>query len=105
MLAPHRRHELLDWARRTGGLIIEDGYDAEFRYDREPVGCRQGVAPDQVAYIGSVNMALVLELPAGVDDAALAVAAARPGPVLGYAAHSPGELESPVRTLAGLIGA
>jgi GntR family transcriptional regulator / MocR family aminotransferase len=58
VLAPRRRHELLDWARHTGGLIIEDDYDAEFRYDRDPVGCLQGLAPDLVAHIGSVSKAL-----------------------------------------------
>ncbi|MFV2087116.1 PLP-dependent aminotransferase family protein [Micromonospora sp. LOL_021] len=220
VLAPHRRHELLAWARRSGRLIIEDDYDAEFRYDRDPVGCLQGLAPDLVAHIGSVSKALapgmrlgwlsvppdlgpavlagkaaadlggpvleqlafaellgsggydrhlrrsrlvhrrrrdaliaalrrhlpqaqvsgiaaglhlVLRLPAGVDDTALAAAATRaglgpvplsatrldlspagrpsggrttaaePGLVLGYAAHSPGELASAVQLLAGLM--
>lgn len=58
VLAPGRRAELIDWARRTGGLIIEDDYDAEFRYDRDPVGCLQGVAPDVVALVGSASKAL-----------------------------------------------
>ena len=49
VLAPARRAALVDWARRTGGLVIEDDYDAEFRYDRDPVGCLQGLAPDVVA--------------------------------------------------------
>ncbi|WP_244871565.1 PLP-dependent aminotransferase family protein [Catellatospora sp. TT07R-123] len=58
VLAPGRRAELIAWARRTGGLIIEDDYDAEFRYDRDPVGCLQGVAPDVVALVGSASKAL-----------------------------------------------
>lgn len=58
VLAPRRRAALMDWARRTGGLIIEDDYDAEFRYDRDPVACLQGLAPDAVALIGSVSKAL-----------------------------------------------
>ena len=58
VLAPARRAALVDWARRTGGLIVEDDYDAEFRYDREPVGCLQGLAPDVVALVGSVSKAL-----------------------------------------------
>lgn len=58
VLAPDRRAELTVWARRTGGLIIEDDYDAEFRYDREPVGCLQGLAPDVVALVGSASKAL-----------------------------------------------
>ncbi|MEU7821564.1 PLP-dependent aminotransferase family protein [Catellatospora sp. NPDC049133] len=58
VLAPERRAELIAWARRTGGLVIEDDYDAEFRYDREPVGCLQGLAPDVVALVGSASKAL-----------------------------------------------
>ncbi|WP_230686588.1 MocR-like pyridoxine biosynthesis transcription factor PdxR [Catellatospora vulcania] len=58
VLAPDRRAELIAWARRTGGLVIEDDYDAEFRYDREPVGCLQGLAPDVVALVGSASKAL-----------------------------------------------
>jgi GntR family transcriptional regulator/MocR family aminotransferase len=58
VLAPARRGALVAWARRTGGLILEDDYDAEFRYDREPVGCLQGLAPDVVALIGSTSKAL-----------------------------------------------
>ena len=54
VLAPHRRAELVAWP----GLIIEDDYDAEFRYDRDPVGCLQGLAPDKVVHIGSVSKAL-----------------------------------------------
>ena len=34
--------------RATGGFVVEDDYDAEFRYDREPVGSVQGLAPDHV---------------------------------------------------------
>ena len=58
VLAPARRAALIAWARRTGGLIVEDDYDAEFRYDRDPVGCLQGLAPDVVAHLGSVSKAL-----------------------------------------------
>ena len=65
VLAPHRRAALVDWARRTGGLVVEDDYDAEFRYDRDPVGCLQGLAPDAVAYLGSVSKALAPALRLG----------------------------------------
>ena len=65
LLAPARRSALVDWARRTGGLIIEDDYDAEFRYDRDPVGCVQGLAPDVVAHLGSVSKALAPALRLG----------------------------------------
>jgi GntR family transcriptional regulator/MocR family aminotransferase len=58
VLSPARRHELLDWARRTGGLLIEDDYDAEFRYDRRAVATLQGAAPWAVALVGSVSKTL-----------------------------------------------
>jgi GntR family transcriptional regulator / MocR family aminotransferase len=53
-----RRHALLDWARRTGSMVVEDDYDAEFRYDRTPVGALQGLGPDVVVYGGSVSKTL-----------------------------------------------
>jgi GntR family transcriptional regulator / MocR family aminotransferase len=91
VLAPGRRAALVDWARRTGGLIVEDDYDAEFRYDRDPVGCLQGLAPDVVALVGSVSKALApgmrlgwLATPPRLRDAANAAkfAADHGGPVL-----------------------
>jgi GntR family transcriptional regulator / MocR family aminotransferase len=54
-LDAHRRRDLVAWAQRQGALIIEDDYDAEFRYDRVPIGALQGLAPDRVAYIGSAS--------------------------------------------------
>jgi GntR family transcriptional regulator / MocR family aminotransferase len=58
VLAPERRLALRDWARETGAVIFEDDYDAELRYDREPVGALQGLAPDAVIYCGSASKAL-----------------------------------------------
>ncbi|HEV2635424.1 MAG TPA: PLP-dependent aminotransferase family protein [Actinocrinis sp.] len=55
---PERRAALLGWARENRGLIVEDDYDGEFRYDRAPVGAMQGLGPDQVAYTGSVSKSL-----------------------------------------------
>lgn len=57
-LAPERRRQFIEWARSTGGLIIEDDYDGEFRYDRQPVGALQGAAPDQTVYIGTAAKTL-----------------------------------------------
>lgn len=37
---------------------MEDDYDAEFRFDRDPVGCLQGLAPGRVVLAGSVSKAL-----------------------------------------------
>ncbi|MGG2460666.1 PLP-dependent aminotransferase family protein [Streptomyces sp. RGM 3693] len=53
-----RRAELLRWARAVDGLIVEDDYDGDFRYDRAPVGALQGLDPDRVAYTGSVSKSL-----------------------------------------------
>jgi GntR family transcriptional regulator / MocR family aminotransferase len=58
VLAPERRHALIAWAVATNATIIEDDYDAEFRYDREPVGALQGLAPDRVVAIGTVSKSL-----------------------------------------------
>ncbi|MFJ5274827.1 PLP-dependent aminotransferase family protein [Streptomyces sp. NPDC088358] len=57
-LRPDRRTGAVEWARRTGGLILEDDYDGEFRYDRQPVGALQGLGPDRVVYFGSVSKSL-----------------------------------------------
>ncbi len=57
VLSPQRRGELVRWARE-GGLVIEDDYDAEFRYDRAPLGALQGLAPDRVVYLGTVSKTL-----------------------------------------------
>ncbi len=57
VLSPRRRAALIEWAR-AGGLVIEDDYDAEFRYDRAPLGALQGLAPDRVVYLGTVSKTL-----------------------------------------------
>jgi GntR family transcriptional regulator/MocR family aminotransferase len=73
-----RRRELRDWAR-DGGLIIEDDYDAEHRYDRPPVPALRSALPGQVCYTGSVSKLLApalrtgwLLVPAGYHDAIVA---------------------------------
>jgi GntR family transcriptional regulator/MocR family aminotransferase len=58
VLSPPRRNALADWARRGGGYVIEDDYDSEFRYDKQPVGALQGLAPDQVFLLGTASKAL-----------------------------------------------
>ena len=57
-LSPPRRTRLLEWAQRTGAYVVEDDYDGEFRYDRQPVGALQGLAPDRVIYAGTVSKTL-----------------------------------------------
>jgi GntR family transcriptional regulator/MocR family aminotransferase len=58
VLAPQRRLELAAWAASRDATIIEDDYDAEFRYDRDPVGALQGLAADRVAGLGTVSKSL-----------------------------------------------
>ena len=58
-LAARRRAAVLQWARDHGGLVIEDDYDGEFRYDRRPLGALQGLAPGLVAYAGTASKSLV----------------------------------------------
>jgi len=65
VLSDDRRATLVEWAQRTGGLIVEDEYDAEFRYDRSPVAALQGLAPESVAYLGSTSKTLAPALRLG----------------------------------------
>ena len=65
VLAPERRAALLDWATAGGGLVMEDDYDAEYRYDRAPVGAVQGLAPERVLYAGTVSKTLAPALRLG----------------------------------------
>ena len=78
VLGPERRRELIEWARR--GVVVEDDYDAEYRYDRQPVGALQGLAPDRVVYCGSASKSLApglrlgwLVAPDGLRDEIIAV--------------------------------
>ncbi|MGE7435912.1 MULTISPECIES: MocR-like pyridoxine biosynthesis transcription factor PdxR [Kitasatospora] len=72
-----RRSAAVAWARETGGIIIEDDYDGEFRYDRQPVGAMQALDPERVVYAGTASKSLA------------------PGLRLGWLAL-PGELVEPV---------
>ncbi|MGP4111873.1 MocR-like pyridoxine biosynthesis transcription factor PdxR [Streptomyces sp. 4N509B] len=53
-----RRTAVVDWARTTHGLLLEDDYDGEFRYDRQPLGAVQGLDPEHVVFLGSVSKSL-----------------------------------------------
>ncbi|WP_415949581.1 PLP-dependent aminotransferase family protein [Streptomyces sp. KLOTTS4A1] len=77
--SPGRRARLLDWVRSVDGLVIEDDYDGDFRFDRAPVGALQGLDPDRVAYTGSVSKSLApgmrlgwLVVPEDLADAVVA---------------------------------
>ena len=76
VLAPERRAAVLRWADDRGALIVEDDYDAEYRYDRAPIGALQGIAPDRVIYAGTASKTLApglrlgwLVVPARLVDA------------------------------------
>ncbi len=75
-LSTERRVALLDWAARTGALVIEDDYDAPYRYDGRPAAAIQGVAPDHVVYAGTASKILApglrlgwLLVPAAISEA------------------------------------
>lgn len=58
VLAPERRAALLRWARQVDGVVLEDDYDAEFRYDRRPVAALQGMDPSRVVLFKSLSKIL-----------------------------------------------
>ena len=80
-LHPQRRRQIAAW----GGLVIEDDYDGEFRYDRQPVGALQALAPDRVVYAGMASKSLApglrigwLVVPPRLVDAVIAELAGGP---------------------------
>ncbi len=58
VLRGDRRRALVEWARTGGRYLIEDDYDAEFRYDRVAVRALQGLEPDRVIYLGTTSKTL-----------------------------------------------
>jgi GntR family transcriptional regulator / MocR family aminotransferase len=53
-----RRTAVVEWAQRTGGYVMDDDYDGEFRYDRQPIGALQALSPERVVYLGSASKSL-----------------------------------------------
>jgi GntR family transcriptional regulator / MocR family aminotransferase len=64
VLGGERRRELMQWAT-DGGLVIEDDYDAEHRYDRPPVPAIRAMLTEQVIYTGSISKLLAPALRIG----------------------------------------
>ena len=58
VLGARKRSAFADWARREDGFIVEDDYDGEFRYDQQPVGAMQALAPDRIVFAGSTSKTL-----------------------------------------------
>ncbi|MGQ4511928.1 MocR-like pyridoxine biosynthesis transcription factor PdxR [Streptomyces sp. DW26H14] len=99
-LPPGRRAAVVDWARATGGLVLEDDYDGEFRYDRQPVGAVQSLDPERVVYFGTASKSLAPGLRVGwmvLPRAVTAEAVAAKG----HADWAPGALDQ--LTLAEFI--
>src|SRR5215213_7809780 len=74
-LAPSRRIAVTGWAREARAYIVEDDYDGEFRYDRQPVGALQAMDPDRTVYVGTASKSLApglrlawMALPPGLVD-------------------------------------
>jgi len=65
ILSAERRRALVAWARERDALIVEDDYDVEYRFDRDPVSALQGLAPDHVAFVGTVSKTLAPALRLG----------------------------------------
>jgi GntR family transcriptional regulator/MocR family aminotransferase len=65
VLSGERRTALLAWLRASDAIAVEDDYDAEYRYDRAPVGALQGLDPDRVIYAGSASKTLAPALRIG----------------------------------------
>ncbi|HEY7259558.1 MAG TPA: PLP-dependent aminotransferase family protein [Gaiellales bacterium] len=65
VLSSERRSELVGWLRESGGIAVEDDYDAEYRYDRAAVGAVQGLEPEGVVYAGSTAKTLAPALRLG----------------------------------------
>jgi GntR family transcriptional regulator/MocR family aminotransferase len=83
-LAPERRSAFVAWAREHGTVAIEDDYDGEFRYDRQPAGALQGLDPEHVVYAGTASKTLAPALRLGwlvlPDRLVEPVLAAKPNP-------------------------
>jgi GntR family transcriptional regulator/MocR family aminotransferase len=58
VMTPQRRAALLAWARERQALIVEDDYDVEYRFGRNPMAALQGLAPDLVAFVGTTSKTL-----------------------------------------------
>ena len=98
-LSPQRRRAVVAWARSSGGVVVEDDYDGEFRYDRRPVGALQALAPEHVVYAGTASKSLA----PGVRLGWLVVPGALLDPVLGARAHGDWPSAIDQLTLAELI--
>ncbi len=87
-LAPPRREAIVRWARSVDAILVEDDYDAEFRYDRRPIAALQAMAPERIVLIGSLSKSVAPALglgwavmPSALRERVRLGAAARPSTV------------------------
>jgi GntR family transcriptional regulator/MocR family aminotransferase len=64
-LSAARRNQVVAWAQTHDRLVIEDDYDGEYRYDRQPIGALQSLDPDRVVYLGTISKSLAPSLRIG----------------------------------------
>jgi GntR family transcriptional regulator/MocR family aminotransferase len=57
-LSARRRSRLIDWARETDAIIVENDFDGEFRYDSHPLTPLQALQPESVVYAGTTSKSL-----------------------------------------------
>jgi GntR family transcriptional regulator / MocR family aminotransferase len=94
-----RRERLLAWARRTGAIIVEDDYDAEFRYDVAPLPALYGLDPGRVVLLGTLSKSLSPDVGLGwlvASESLLDAIARRRGDL---ADRTPGPVQKAVATL------
>ncbi|WP_043630246.1 PLP-dependent aminotransferase family protein [Nonomuraea candida] len=60
-----RRERLLAWARATDATVVEDDYDAEFRYDVAPLPALYGLDPSRVVLLGTLSKILAPDVGVG----------------------------------------
>jgi GntR family transcriptional regulator/MocR family aminotransferase len=66
VLSLERRLRLLDWAERSGALVLEDDYDSEFRFTGRPLASLQGLdRGGRVVYLGTFSTSLLPPLRLG----------------------------------------
>jgi GntR family transcriptional regulator/MocR family aminotransferase len=65
VLSGERRAGILSWLRERDAIVVEDDYDAEYRYDRAPVGALQALQPDRIVYAGTASKTLAPALRLG----------------------------------------
>lgn len=64
-LSMPRRLALVEWARQSGGWIVEDDYDSELRYAGQPFPAMQGLDSERVIYLGTFSKVLAPSLRLG----------------------------------------